>query len=230
MRRKLFFFISFFVFSATVVAEQSDALIVETILEKCGLIGLSVNDVAVMENDRVVTLNLANRDVSKDGANNLPAEIGDLTDLRELICSDNIIETIPPEIGNCTNLRKLDLASNRIVILPPEIGKLKNLTYLDLRHNEIEEICPEIGNCSNLQFLWLWGNKLTHLDPSITRLRKLKELYLNDNRLTTLPVGIVGMRFKYIDLTGNKLCSLSSVLDAWAKTIDNEYRNMQKCL
>ncbi|MBN1577874.1 MAG: leucine-rich repeat domain-containing protein [Chitinispirillaceae bacterium] len=229
MYRKRFFLISFLVISAKLFAEQSDAPIVQSILEKCGLSGVTANDVAVMENGRVVTLNLTNKEVGKEGITVLPPEIGQLTALRELICIENSIETIPPEIGNCVNLKNLDLASNRIAAIPPEIGKLKNLTSLDLRHNSIEKMSPALGKCSNLEFLWLWGNKLTELDPAITQLKKLKELYLNDNRLTTLPAGIVGMKFKYIDLTGNKLCSMSTKLDAWAKKIDKEYRSMQKC-
>ncbi len=230
MYRKLFFLISFLVISANVFAEESDATVVQSILDKCGLSGVTAGDVAVLEDGRVVTLNLTNKDVSKDGISLIPPEIGRLTMLRELTCNNNSIEAIPSEIGNCFNLRKLVLASNRIVAIPPEIGKLKNLTVLDLRHNSIEKVAPEIGKCSNIEFLWLWGNKLTELDPAITQLRKLQELYLNDNRLTTLPVGIIGMRIRYVDISGNKLCNMSSLLDTWAKKIDKDYRSMQKCM
>ena len=230
MSRKTFILIGFLAISAQLFAELSDASIVQSLLEKCGLSGATVSDVAVMENGRAVTLDLSNKDVSKDGITVLPSEIGQLTALRELICTENSIKTIPPEIGNCVKLRKLNLASNRIVVIPPEIGKLKNLTSLDLRHNGIEKVPAALGKCGNLEFLWLWGNKMSELDPAITKLKKLKELYLNDNRLTTLPIGITRMRIIYIDLVGNKLCNLSPALDAWAKKIDTKYRSMQKCL
>jgi Leucine-rich repeat (LRR) protein len=230
MRRNMFFIMIAAVLSANVFAEESDASTLQTILEKCGFSGVTANDVAVMEEGHVITLNLTNKDVGNDGISVIPVEIANLSYLRELILSGNSIETVPPEIGRCVNLRKLDLGSNRIAVLPSEIGNLVNLTYLDLRHNALSDLPPEIGKCGNLEYLWLWGNKLTKLDPAIIKLRRLKELYLNDNRLTTLPVGIVGMRFKYIDLVGNKLCNMSSVLDAWAKKMDNDYKSMQKCL
>jgi Leucine-rich repeat (LRR) protein len=230
MIRKLFSVIIVSVVSANCFAAGSDGTVLQTILEKCGLDGAIAGDAAIMENGSVVSLNLANRDLSKDGYAELPAEIGQLTELRELDCSGNILQTIPPELGNCTKLKKLDLKSNRITVLPPEIGRLVNLTYLDLKHNSLSVIPPELGNCGNLEYLWLWGNKLTALDPAIVKLRKLKELYLTDNRLTTLPLGIVGMRFKYIDLVGNKLCNMSSVLDIWAKKYDQQYRSLQRCL
>lgn len=229
MYRNGFFLMGLLVYAAGVFAQQTDSRIVETILEKCGLPDIAVESVAVMENGRVTKLDLSNKDVSKDGISVLPAEIGLLTELQELTCTDNVITAIPAEIGSCVNLTKFNAASNRITALVPEIGKLKNLTHLDLRHNSIEKLPPEIGDCSNLEFLWLWGNKLTELDPAITKLRKLQELYLKDNRLTTLPIGIVGMRFQYIDLLGNRLCNLSSVLDVWARKIDDKYKSTQRC-
>jgi Leucine-rich repeat (LRR) protein len=224
------FLIGIVVVSANIAAGQSDESVLQTILTKCGLDGVTANDVAVIENGNIVALNLANKDLSKDGFSTFPVEISQLVSLRDLNCSGNTIETIPPEIGQCHNLQKLDLSSNRIAAIPPEIGHLANLTYLDLRHNDIVSVPPEIANCANLEFLWLWGNKLTDLDPAITKLHKLKELYLTDNRLTTLPVGIVAMRFKYIDLTGNKLCNMGSILDVWAKKYDKDYRNLQRCM
>jgi hypothetical protein len=229
MYRKLFFFILLVVAFAAVYAEGSDALVVQTMLEKCGLTGITVDDVAEMEEGRVVKLNVSNRDVSKEGATSIPEEIGQLTALRELVCTDNSIELLPPQIGQCVNLQKIDMSSNRLAALPPEIGKLKNLVSLDVKHNSLETLPPELGNCVNLEYLWLWGNKLTDITP-VVKLKKLRELYLKDNRLTTLPAGIVTMKFNYIDLLGNKLCNLKGRLDAWAKTVDKKYRSTQKCL
>ena len=228
MCRKSLFFILLLPSFALVNAEGLDALVVRNMLVKCGVEGLTVDDVAEMANGRVVSLDLSNRDVSKDGITSIPEEIGHLTALRELVCSGNSIEGIPSTIGNCVDLRKINLASNRIAIIPPEIGRLRNLESLDLRHNSLAVLPPELVQCSNLEYLWLWGNKLTSIEP-VAHLRKLKELYLKDNRISTLPVGIITMKFNYVDLLGNKLCNLTGRLDAWARSVDDKYLSTQNC-
>jgi Leucine-rich repeat (LRR) protein len=206
-----------------------DIKVVRTILDKCGLEDVSVTDVAKIEEGRVVSLNLNNKDVSKDGFSVLPPEIGQLTALRSLSCKGNTITSLPPEIGNLTLLEKLDANSNKISALPAEIGKLENLKDLDLRHNGLETLPDEIGGLKKLEFLRLWGNKLTSLTSAITELTSLKELYLKDNRLSTLPVGITNMKLAYIDLIGNKLCKLDPKIEAWMIKLDNRYKETQKC-
>ena len=84
-----------------------DIKVVRTILDKCGLKDVSVTDVAKIEEGRVVSLNLNNKDVSKDGFSTLPPEIGQLTALRLLSCKDNTITSLPPEIGILHFLRNL---------------------------------------------------------------------------------------------------------------------------
>ena len=228
MYRKMLFLINTLLLTAGVFAAE-DEQIVREILDECGLDSLTVKDVAVIENGSVITLNLSNRDIRKDGVLKIPQKIGELTELREFICTGNSITEIPTEIGELVNLEVLNLGSNRIVAVPSEIGDCKKLKKLDLRHNSLTLLPNEIGNLENLEYLWLWGNKLTSLNNEITRLHRLKELYLKDNRLTTLPVGIIRMKFDYIDLIGNKLCDLSSVLDHWAKKIDDKYLSTQRC-
>ncbi|MBN1761264.1 MAG: leucine-rich repeat domain-containing protein [Chitinispirillaceae bacterium] len=229
MRRNTFFFImALLTGSAIAVSGQSDALIVQRILERCGMRDISVEEVTEMEDGRVVKLDLSNNDVAKDGITLIPDEIGKLTALREFVCTDNSIEEVPSEIGRCVNLRKLDLGSNRIGLLPNEIGQLRQLEKLDLRHNRLTALPPELANCKNIEYLWLWGNKLTDIKP-VAHLTNLQELYLKDNRLTMLPPSIMRIKFRYIDFLGNRLCNLPSRVDNWVKTIDNRYRATQRC-
>ncbi len=229
MRREKLFLISIFVVFATVVAEESDVFVVQTILEKCGLSDLQADNVAEFQDGRVVKLNLKNRDISKDGITFLPAEVGNLSELRELICSGNIIDSLPSEIGSLVKLEKLDLSSNRLVVLNPAIGKLVNLVNLDLRYNRIERLPPELWECKKLAVLQLWGNKLTTLDEGIIKMPALEELYLNDNRLTMLPAGIMKMKLRYIDVRGNRLCNLDPALTTWLKKKDTHFTSTQKC-
>lgn len=230
MHTPLIFRVITVILTLTDLAVGLDLTSVRLILDKCGFDTMQAADVAEFNDyGRVIRLNLTNPDIAKDGIMKLPLEIGDLTELRKFICIGNSIIEIPAEIGKCTQLRELNLASNRIVAVPPEIGELRELRKLDLRHNAIALLPSEIGNCQNLEQLWLWGNKLIELDPAIVRLRKLRELYLNDNRLTTLPLGIMGMRLRYIDFMGNRLCDISTVLHLWCRRIDDQYKSTQRC-
>ena len=84
----------------------------------------------------------------------VPAEIGQLTSLRELDLSGNQLTSVPAEIGQLTSLRswtspqsaderaggdraahvaeELDLDDNQLTSVPAEIGQLTSLTELYL--------------------------------------------------------------------------------------------------
>jgi hypothetical protein len=208
---------------------SDDLAIVRNILETCGLSDITAESVSILEDGRVVSLDLKNRDITKDGIVTIPEAIGTLTELRVLGCSGNSIETLPAAIGNLVNLQKLDCGNNRIVVLPAGIGNCINLTVLDLRHNQLAAIPPEIENCKKLKLLQLWGNKLTTLNEAVIRLPALEELYLKDNRLTSLPASIVKLNLRYFDVMGNKLCETTPAMDAWIKKKDQRYKELQKC-
>lgn len=217
--------------SACVIAQEpsDDIATVQRIIDQCSIKGVSVNDIATIENGRVVSLDLNNRDISGDGLFFLPADIGKLTALRVLSCSKNSIDTLPSQIGSLSELQKLDMSSNRLVALPAQIGDLGNLTHLDLRHNRLSILPSQIGQCAKLVSLQLWGNRLVSLEEAVTRIASLEELYLKDNRLTELPSAITTMKLRYIDVIGNKLCSLDPKIDGWLKKRDPRYLSTQKC-
>ena len=60
------------------------------------------------------------------GIEELPLEIGDLTDLRVLKLDKNDLRILAPEIGNLTRLTSLDLSANALMTLPREIGELRD--------------------------------------------------------------------------------------------------------
>jgi Leucine-rich repeat (LRR) protein len=215
--------------ATSLFAQQSDDLVsLRSILDICGL-KVDESDVATIENNRVVALDLRNKEVSKDGIAVLPPEISRLSALKVLNCSGNIIETIPMEIGMLTDLQKLDMSSNRIVSLPYTVGNLTKLVNLDLRHNRIADLPTELELCKSLTVLQLWGNKLTTINEGVTRMPALEELYISNNRLTSLPQSIMKMNLRYIDFSGNKLCTLDAALAAWAKKKDAHFAETQKC-
>ncbi len=139
----------------------------------------------------------------------LPPEIGQLTNLKELYLSNNQLTNLPPEIGQLTNLKELFLSNNILTNLPPEIGQLTNLKELYLSNNQLTNLPPEIGQLTNLKELFLSNNILTNLPPEIGQLRNLKYLDLNDNKLKDLPpeIGQLG-NLQWLELRHNRLTTL----------------------
>ena len=67
----------------------------------------------------------------------LPAEIGDLRELRELWVSYNQLVGLPTSIQRLTKLEELYLDENKLTELPAEIGDLRELRVLSVHHNPL---------------------------------------------------------------------------------------------
>ena len=92
------------------------------------------------ETGRVTILFLAENELSGE----IPAELGNLTQLKELFLFGNKLSgEIPAELGRLTNLTELSLSYNEFSgEIPPELGKLTNLTELNLDNNEFSGEIP----------------------------------------------------------------------------------------
>jgi internalin A len=148
-------------------------------------------------------------DLSGKGLKKLPAEIGQLTNLRSLYFSDNQLSSLPAEIGQLTNLQTLYLGSNQLSSLLPEIFQLFKLRSLDLSSNQLSSLPPEIIQLTNLQTLYLGSNKLSSLLPEIFQLVKLRSLDLSSNQLSSLPPEIIQLtNLQTLYFSNNQLSSL----------------------
>ena len=56
--------------------------------------------------------------------------------------SNQLTGEIPAELGNLSNLESLNLSSNRLTEIPGELGSLSNLTYLYLSDNQLTGCIP----------------------------------------------------------------------------------------
>ena len=148
-------------------------------------------------------------DLSSSELTSLPAEIGQLTALRQLDLQENQLTSLPAEIGQLTALRQLDLQENQLTSLPAEIGQLTALTRLSLTNNQLTSLPAEIGQLTALESLDLDGNELTMLLPEIFQLTALENLDLMNNQLTSLPAEIGQLTaLRQLDLQENQLTSL----------------------
>ena len=122
----------------------------------------------------------------------LPAAIGDLTALENLLLNNNrLVGSIPTEIGALVNLEKLYLHGNLLFgVLPAELGSLTSLTELLVTDNLLRGGIPsELGSLTNLTKLWLDDNLLSGTIPTqLGNLSNLEELHLHQNQLSgTIP-------------------------------------------
>ena len=101
---------------------------------------------AVKKLEHLKQLNLSCPDIE-----NLPHEIGTLTSLVKLVCSNCLsLKKLPDSIGDLTNLKVIDLGNTRITQLPNSVLKLKGLRCMFLNHT------PMITNNPNGPTLFVW--------------------------------------------------------------------------
>ncbi len=154
-----------------------------------------------VEGDRVIQINLTENNL----VGTLPAELGNLDNLRYLWLSNNeFTGSIPTELGNLDNLLYLGLSNNELEgSIPTELGNLDNLLSLWLYNNELTGSIPtELGNLDNLQFLGLSNNELTGSIPAaLGEIQSLRFLQLDNNRLMgTIPTTIADRSFSELHL------------------------------
>ena len=141
----------------------------------------------------------------------IPEELGNLTNLRQLILNMGSFEGgIPAELGRLTDLRELDLAGHQLTgALPAELGRLVNLESLHLYGNQLTgEIPAELGRLTDLRELFLAGHRLSGEIPAeLGNLANLRELHLGSNRLTgEIPAELGNLaNLVQLDLSGNHL-------------------------
>jgi Leucine-rich repeat (LRR) protein len=90
------------------------------------------------------------------GLNELPPEIGQLTQLQVLDLSGGRLTTLPPELAALRDLRVLNLTRNNFTAFPLVITQLQ-LRVLDMQSNHLTSLLSNFGQLSRLQELNDWG-------------------------------------------------------------------------
>ncbi|ORX80363.1 L domain-like protein [Anaeromyces robustus] len=112
-----------------------------------------------------------------------PKEITEFTNLEKLIIEGNAITELPKEIVNLKNLKELSLITVGMNEFPKEITELTNLEKLVVVDNDITELPEEIVNLKNLKILDLNDDLLNIFPKQIAKLENLEELYLQYNKI-----------------------------------------------
>ncbi|XP_018723991.2 disease resistance protein RPV1 [Eucalyptus grandis] len=135
----------------------------------------------------------------------LPEEVGELQELKELLLNSIGITKIPMSVCSLRKLEYLVIESCcSLVEIPLVIGNLYSLKQLDLRMcKSLIGIPSSIGNLSSLEQLNLWDCKLlTEIPNSIGNLSSLEQLNLGScESLTEIPNSIGNLSsLKQLDL------------------------------
>ncbi|KAJ3613512.1 hypothetical protein NHX12_019760 [Muraenolepis orangiensis] len=122
-------------------------------------------------------------DLSNNHIKKLPATIGDLGCLAELILHNNQLESFSEALCLSTlqrTLQHLDLSQNRLRGLPSQFCQLRELVNLKLDDNKLVWLPFRVGRLSKLRFLSAAHNQLALL-PSDFRKLSLENLDLFGN-------------------------------------------------
>lgn len=138
----------------------------------------SLEDALAVSPDSVFRL-----DLSKKRYTELPQEVMQFSNLRELYLSKNKLDSLPTNFF-FEGLRILDLSKNKFKIFPADICKNESLRNLFMGKNKMSEIPECIGNLHDLIILDIWFNPIDDLPESMTKLRNLRSLDLSGLNFT----------------------------------------------
>jgi len=125
--------------------------------------------------------------------NQLPEDIGQLSELTTLYFEKHDLTELPESFTSLSRLTSLYISNNWLTTLPENFGSLTSLIILDLGYNQLEYIPESIGNLVNLEYLFLFNNHLTSLPGAICNLNLDWD-------------GISPANYPYFACGGNYLC------------------------
>ena len=156
--------------------------------------------------DTLEVLNLTKNDLS-----DLPDDLGRLSKLRIVFCSENRFQHVPSVLGELPSLSMVGFKSNQIEVVD-EACFPAALRWLILTDNRIRHIPASIGQCLALQKLMLSGNQLKQLPDEMANCVNLELVRLAANDFTELPDWLLKLpRLSWLALAGNPLCCPPSI-------------------
>jgi len=139
----------------------------------------------------------------------------DLTDVTTVDLSHNGLQEIPVDLGDWFCIRSLNLSYNSIKMVPDFVINFKLIQMLDLSNNSIENIPPSVCSLVCLQILRIKNNRLLALPQAIGQLKNCQELDVSNNRLQCLPNEMSQMSsLYYLNISVNMIESLPDALSS----------------
>jgi len=179
--------------------------------QKLSVLDLGYNQIGAFD-DSLEGLPLTYLNANYNKVKEIPNVVFTLEKLVWLCLIGNNIVSINPSIHGLTDLSNLLLTNNSIRKLPPELFKL-DLAALYLDGNNITEIPADIYKCKHMLIMRFDNNPLLKVIPNeIGEMPRLRSLDLRYNSIQSLPMTFKkASNLKYLFLDGNTICKN----DAW---------------
>ncbi|KAI9302762.1 hypothetical protein BJ944DRAFT_251226 [Cunninghamella echinulata] len=100
--------------------------------------------------------------------------------LTSILLQNNHLTNLPIELWQLENLKEINLGHNQLTEISERIGQLKHLQQLYLYNNQLKRLPYQLGLLKELNELDITANQLTYL-PYGLPYGSLKQLWLDDN-------------------------------------------------
>ncbi len=119
--------------------------------------------------------------ISQKKTTYLPKSIKILKRVKRVDLISQEIKELPAEIGEMNNLQELILDNNPFKKFPKEIEKLEKLETIWLVDTNLESFPQELANIKNLKYLSFSGNDINRFEDEIKELKEKKPLLKVEN-------------------------------------------------
>jgi len=123
-------------------------------------------------------------DLSKKRLREVPEEIAQFVELRELRLDRNKLTALPEFLNQLPHLEIFSAEENELKAFPEAMWHWPALRELHLGNNWIERIPLDIDNLQHLEVLSLWSNVIGSFPASLSELGSLRLLDLLNNDMT----------------------------------------------
>lgn len=154
--------------------------------------------------------NLKDITFREGGLTGFPFSFEKLVNLEVLSAAFNNISEMPNSIENLPLLKTVLLSNNNFMEIPEVLFTLSKLKTLDLSYNNIQSINSAISNLTNLTSLQLHFNLIDSVPKSMGSMLMLDRIDLNDNKIKIWPEELCTLYISSLYLHNNEIASLPS--------------------
>lgn len=134
----------------------------------------------IFDNKSIISLGIGNANIDE-----IPAEISNLTNLKELVVIRNRKSfKIPKSIKECTKLHTIKILDSGLELLPDEIGSLDSLKVLNLEDNRLSSINNALFDLPKIELINLNNNEFIGLPEGNWKESNKIRLNFEGNRFT----------------------------------------------
>ncbi|QEE14972.1 leucine-rich repeat domain-containing protein [Promethearchaeum syntrophicum] len=150
--------------------------------------------------------------IERQNITELPQSFSDLIKLRQISIRWSKLQSVNLLFERFTELEEMNLSANMLTEFPKNIEKAPNLTKLILNSNPIRSIPKSIAKSNSIERIDLESCKITTIPKALKKLPNLKRLNINRNEIKYIPDFVSEMaNFSLLVLNYNPLRSLSNI-------------------